>query len=126
MVKVTEEFISPQLLLDNLGTDSSGSVVIHLGIVRPDSEGRKVVSIEYDADINAAERELLHIANEIRSKWEVQDIALYRRKGQLNLGDVILIAAVAAPHRKEAFEACDQAVERMRSMTSIRKREIVE
>ena len=126
MIKVSEELISPQLLLDSLKTDSSGSIVMHLGIVRPDSDGRKVVSIEYDADINAAEKELLHITNEIRSKWEIQDIALYRRKGQLNLGDVILIAAVAAPHRKGAFEACNYAVERMRSMTSIRKREIVE
>jgi len=126
MIKVTEELVSPQLLLDSLKTDSSGSIVIHLGIVRPDSDGRKVVSIEYDADINAAERELLHIANEIRSKWEVQDIALYRRRGQLNLGDVILIAAVAAPHRKGAFEACEYAVEKMRNMTSIRKKETVE
>jgi molybdopterin synthase catalytic subunit len=126
MVKVTEEFISPQLLLDSLGTDSSGSVVIHLGIVRPDSDGRKVVSIEYDADINAAEGELLHIANEIRSRWEIQDIALYRRKGKLNLGDVILIAAVAAPHRKGAFEACEYAVVKMRNMASVRKKETVE
>jgi len=126
MIKVSEKLISPQLLLDSLKTDSSGSIVMHLGIVRPDSDGRKVVSIEYDADINAAEKELLHIANEIRSKWEVQDIALYRRKGQLNLGDVILIAAVAAPHRKGAFEACDYAVECMRSMKSVRKKEILE
>ena len=125
MIKVSEKLISPQLLLDSLKTDSSGSIVMHLGIVRPDSDGRKVVSIEYDADINAAEKELLHIANEIRSKWEVQDIALYRRKGQLNLGNVILIAAVAAPHRKGAFEACDYAVECMRSMKSVRKKEIL-
>ena len=126
MIKVSEKLISPQLLLDSLKTDSSGSIVMHLGIVRPDSDGRKVVSIEYDADINAAEKELLHIANEIRSKWEVQDIALYRRKGQLNLGDVILVAAVAAPHRKGAFEACEYAVEKMRNMVSIRKKETVE
>ena len=125
MIKVTEELVSPQLLLDSLKTDSSGSIVIHLGIVRPDSDGRKVVSIEYDADINAAERELLRIVNEIRSKWEVQDIALYRRKGQLNLGDVILMAAVAAPHRKGAFEACEYAVECMRNMKSVNKKEIL-
>ena len=99
---------------------------MHLGIVRPDSNGRKVVSIEYEADINAAERELSHIADEIMTRWKIQDVVLYRRIGKLNLGDVILIAAVAAPHRKEAFEACDHAVEQMRNMTSIRKKETVE
>ena len=126
MVKVTEESVSPQLLLNALRTDSSGSIVMHLGIVRPDSEGREVVLIEYEANINEAEIELSDVANEIRAKWKLQDIVLYRRIGKLNLGDVILIAAVAAPHRKEAFEACDYAVGRMRTMTTIRKREIVE
>ena len=126
MVKVTEASVSPQLLLDSLRTDSSGSIVTHLGIVRPDSNGRKVVSIEYEADINASERELSKIATEILTKWGIQDIALYRRVGKLNLGDVILIAAVGAPHRMEAFEACNYAVECMRSMKSVRKKEILE
>ena len=126
MVKVTEASVSPQLLLDSLNTDSSGSIVTHLGIVRPDSSGRKVLSIEYEADVNASERELSNIANEILTKWGIQDIALYRRVGKLNLGDVILIAAVGAPHRKEAFEACNYAVECMRSMKSVRKKEILE
>jgi len=126
MVKVTEALVSPQLLLDSLETDSSGSIVMHLGIVRPDSNGRKVVSIEYEADINVSKRELSNIANEIRAKCKIQDIVLYRRVGKLNLGDVILIAAVGAPHRKEAFEACDYAMECMRNMKSVRKKEILE
>jgi len=125
MVKVTEASVSPQLLLDSLNTDSSGSIVTHLGIVRPDSSGRKVLSIEYEADVNASERELSNIANEILTKWGIQDIALYRRVGKLNLGDVILIAAIGAPHRKEAFEACNYAVECMRNMKSVRKKEIL-
>jgi len=126
MVKVTEKLLSPQLLLDSLKTDSSGSIVMHLGIVRPDSNGRKVVSIEYEADIDASERELSNIANEILTKWEIQDIALCRRIGRLDLGDLILMVAVASPHRKEAFEACEYAVECMRSMKSVRKKEILE
>ncbi len=126
MIKVTEEGVSPQLLLDSLRTDSSGSVVTHLGVVRPDSNGRKVVSIEYEADINASEKELSNIAGEILGKWKIQDIALCRRIGRLDLGDAILMAAVASPHRKEAFEACEYAVECMRSMKSIRKKEILE
>lgn len=126
MVKVTEALVSPQFLLDCLETNFSGSIVMHLGIVRPDSNGRKVVSIEYEADINAAERELLHITNGIRAKWKIQDIALCRRIGRLDLGDVILMVAIASPHRKEAFEACEYAVECMRSMKSVKKKERLE
>ncbi len=126
MIRVTEDVVSPQLLLDSLRINSSGSIVTHLGVVRPDSNGRKVVSIEYEADINASERELSDIAREILDKWKIQDIALCRRIGRLDLGDSILMVAVAAPHRKEAFEACEYAVECMRSMKSVRKREILE
>ncbi len=126
MIKVTEELLSPQLLVDSLRTNSSGSIVTHLGIVRPDSSGRKVVSIEYEADINSSERELSSIAKKIQTKWKIQDIALCRRIGRLDLGDSILMVAVASPHRKEAFEACEYAVECMRSMKSVRKKEILE
>ncbi len=125
MIKVTEELVSPKLLLDSLRADSSGSIVTHLGIVRPDSNGRKIVSIEYEADIEASERELSNIANQILIKWEIQDIALCRRIGRLDLGDLILMVAVASPHRKEAFEACEYAVECMRNMKSVKKKEIL-
>jgi molybdopterin synthase catalytic subunit len=126
MIKVTETSVFPQVLLDSLKTGSSGSIVTHLGIVRPDSNGRKVVSIEYEADINSSERELSSIAKEIQAKWKIQDIALWRRIGRLDLGDMILMVAIASPHRKEAFEACEYAVECMRSMKSVRKKEILE
>jgi len=123
MVKVTEELVSTQLLIDSLRTDSSGSIVVHVGIVRPESGGRKVSCIEYEMEGNAAEKELLHIENEILSKWEIQDVALCRKTGRLNLGEVILVAVISAPHRKEAFEACEFAVKQMRNMTSVKKRE---
>jgi len=126
MVKVTETLVSPQLLLDGLKTSASGSIVMHLGVVRPDSGGRKVVSIEYEANYQGAIQELSRIASDLLNKWPIEDIALLRRVGKLKIGDVILIAAVAAPHRKEAFEACDYAVEQMRNMASVKKREVFE
>ena len=124
MIKVTEALVSPQHLLDGLKTDSSGSIVTHVGIVRPDSNGRRIVSIEYEADIDVSERELSNIAKEIITKWKIQDIALCRRIGRLDLGDLILMVAVASPHRREAFEECEYAVECMRNMKSVKKKEI--
>ena len=126
MIGLTKEAISPELVLDSLKTGKSGSVVLHVGIVRPSSEGKKVISIEYQANSDEAEAELSQIANEIRAALEIEDIALCRRLGKLDLGGVILVAAVSAPHRKEAFDACQHAVEQMRNMASIKKREIFE
>jgi molybdopterin synthase catalytic subunit len=80
---------------------------------------------EYQVDRKEGEPELARIAAEIQALWEIQDIALCRRMGKLNLGDAILVAAVAAPHRRETFEACMEAVERMRNMVSVKKKEIL-
>ena len=126
MIQVTNRAISPQEVLDSLKADTSGSIVIHVGIVRPTSEGKRLVSIGYQAERDEAEQELSRIASDIRSRWEIQDITLCRRMGQLGLGQIILVAAVSAPHRKEAFESCQYAVERLRSMTSMTKKESYE
>jgi len=82
-----------------------------------------VSCIEYEMEGNAAEKELLHIENETMTKFQIQDVALCRKTGRLNLGEVILMAVISAPHRKEAFEACEFAVKQMRNMTSVKKRE---
>ena len=126
MLQVTNRAILPQEVLNSLKADSSGSIVMHIGVVRPSSEGKRVVSIEYHAKKEEAEQELSAIANDVRRRWEIQDIALCRRTGKLGLGEIILIAAVSAPHRKEAFEACQHAVERLRGVTSVKKKEIHE
>ena len=126
MVKITDKPLLPQEILDSLQTNESGSVVLHIGIVRPSSEGRRVLSVEYQADRSEGEQELSLITAEARAGWEIQDIALCRRVGKLNLGEVILVAAVAAPHHEQAFEACKQVVERTRTMASVKKREILE
>jgi molybdopterin synthase catalytic subunit len=124
MILVTHESLSPGQILEALKTDASGSVVIHVGIVRPFSEGKTVACIEYEADVGAAAEELSRIASDIAARWQIQDLALCRREGRLKLGEVILVAAVSAAHRGEAFEACEYAVEHLKAMKSIAKREI--
>jgi molybdopterin synthase catalytic subunit len=124
MILVTDHPLSPGQILEALRTDASGSVVIHLGIVRPFPEGRTVACIEYEADVGAAEEELSCIASDIAARWQIQDLALCRRTGRLKLSEVILVAAVSAAHRREAFEACQYAVEQLKAMKSVAKREI--
>ena len=126
MVGVTDKPIVPQDVADSLKTDVSGSVVTHTAILRASEGERKLVSMEYQASGEAAGKELSQIETEIRGKWEIQDIALWRRMGRVSPGEVILVAAVSAPHRKEAFQACEYAVEKLRGMTSVKRREIYE
>ena len=124
MILITGEPVSPQQVVTNLKNDNSGSLVMHVGVVRPFSEGKKVVAIEYQINRQEAERELSNLASEIRTKWEINDIALCRRTGQLNFGEVILIAAFSAPRHKAAFQDCQFAVEQMKNMASVTKNEV--
>ena len=123
-IMIPDSPIALQEVLARLRTGKSGSIVIHIGIVRPVSDGREVGSIEYKVAEEEATQELTAIASEVKGKWKIEDLALARRAGQLENGETILVAAVSAPHRKEAFEACDFAVERMRKMASIQKKEL--
>jgi len=127
MIRVTDRPLCPSEVQESLKTDASGSVVMHSGIVRASSdEGRDVACIEYEADFCAAEEELSRIASDIAARWQVQDVALCRRMGRLRAGDVILVTAVSAAHRREAFEACQHAVECLKAMRTVSKREIWE
>jgi len=123
LIQIIDKAIEPQEILNDLKANDSGSLVMHIGIVRPSSEGKKVSSVEYQIEKDGAERELHQIVGDIKSKWQIQDIALLRRMGKLRLGEIILVAAIAVPHRKKAFEACQYAIERLRGMTSVKKRE---
>jgi molybdopterin synthase catalytic subunit len=124
MIRVTDSPLCPNEVLESLKTNASGSVVMHSGIVRASSDDGEVAYIEYEADISAAEEELSRIADDIAARWQVQDVALFRRMGRLRPGEVILVTAVSAGHRKEAFEACQHAVERLKAMKSVVKREV--
>jgi molybdopterin synthase catalytic subunit len=124
MLQVTDQPISPEQVLASVKVSGSGSVVLHVGVVRPFSEGEKVTSIEYLMERKEAERELAAMASEIKTRWEIEDMALCRRAGRLNFGETILIVAVSASRHKAAFEACQGAVERMKRMRSVTKREV--
>lgn len=73
-----------------------------------------------------AEKLMAEIEQEIRGKWIVDAVALVHRIGMLNVGDVAVVTAVSAPHRKEAFEACRYAIDAIKSVVPIWKRELFE
>ena len=82
MIHIIDRAIDPQEVLNDLKANDSGSLVMHIGIMRPSSEGKKVSSIEYKIDKGGAKRELNKIAGDIKGKWQVQDIALLRTVGE--------------------------------------------
>jgi molybdopterin synthase catalytic subunit len=63
------------------------------------------------------------VVSETRDRWPVQSMAIQHRLGRLEIGDDAVIVAVSCPHRAEAFEACRYAIDRLKHVVPIWKKE---
>ncbi len=123
MIRITDKPISPEQVVEKAKTPDSGCVVTYVGLIRDNSRGKSVVSVEYgDAD-GRAEARLSEIAAEIKRKWPVNSVAIYHRIGRLEVGDINLVVAVAAAHRGEGLAAVAYAVDCFKEKLPTSKRE---
>jgi molybdopterin synthase catalytic subunit len=108
------------------GDENAGAVTSFLGTVRDKNQGRRVTSLDYEAYEPLAVRVFERIADEIAREWPDTVLALHHRTGELKIGEVSVAIAVASPHRAAAFAACRYAIERVKQIAPIWKREIFE
>ena len=118
---VSERPLDPSTLDEFVWQREDGAVVSFQGIVRDHDGGRSVVSLDYRAHPEAAEF-LRRCCEELAARTGLR-VAAVHRVGSLTIGDLALIAAVAAPHRAEAFAACAELVERIKADVPIWKRQ---
>jgi molybdopterin synthase catalytic subunit len=120
---ITDKPISPELVVNSVRTADSGCVVTYVGLIRDRSRGKSVLSVEYEDADGKAEDRLQEIADEIKQKWSVNNVAIYHRVGRLAVGDINLVVAIAAAHRKEGFAASQDAIDRFKQKLPTKKRE---
>jgi molybdopterin synthase catalytic subunit len=106
-------------------TESAGAVVVFLGVVRNNSEGRNDVrGITYEAYDELAMPRLAKVAEEARNRWPViERVALLHRTGDLALSEASVAVVVSSPHRPEAFEAARFCIDTLKETVPIWKRE---
>ena len=124
MFKITSEDIELGDVVRAVEAGDAGAIVHFLGVVRNNTEGREVSYLEYEAYPPMAEKKMAEIAQEIHEKWGLDRVAMIHRVGRLEIGEVSVAVAVASPHRKEAFEACHYAMNRLKQVVPIWKREV--
>ncbi len=126
MIEITEKPISPELVVNRIKTDSSGCVATYVGLIRDHSQGKSVLSVEYKDAKGTAADGLQEIANEIRQKWQINNIAICHRIGKLKVGDINLVVAIASAHRQEGFAACQYAIDQFKQKLPTQKKETYE
>jgi molybdopterin synthase catalytic subunit len=103
---------------------ANGAVVLMSGMVRNQTDGKPVVSLEYQAYEPMAIEVFKQVAAEIRQTWtDVTHVVIHHRTGKLAIGEVSVLVAVGCPHRTEAFAACKYAIDTLKHNAPIWKKE---
>lgn len=123
---ITREPLVTDDLVNAVLVGSIGAIVTFTGTVRDNNEGRKVVALEYEAYDEMAVAEMARIGSEMAAKWDLHGIAIRHRVGRLAIGEASVVIAASSPHRREAFEACSEALDLLKARVPIWKKEYFE
>ena len=126
MIEITTKAISPEQVINRAKTNGSGCVATYIGLIRDNSHGKKVISVEYQDKDGKAIEGLRKIVDEAKQKWQVENIAFTHRIGKLKVGDINLVVVVAAGHRGEGFAACHYIINRFKESLPTQKIETYE
>ena len=123
MVRLTTDALDYHALTEQVRRPDCGAAVTFLGTVRDLTDGRVTVALDYEAYPAMAEKKMAEIEQETRARWRVGEMVMVHRLGRLEVGEVSVAVAVSCPHRAEAFEACRHAIDRLKELVPIWKRE---
>jgi molybdopterin synthase catalytic subunit len=123
MIELRDGPLSPDACLATVRQNGSGGIALFIGCVRDFSEGHDVEWLEYEAYVPMAEEKLRQVVEEARERWPVQGMAIQHRLGRLEIGEDAVVIAVSCPHRAEAFDACRYAIDRIKEIVPIWKKE---
>jgi molybdopterin synthase catalytic subunit len=123
---LTSEPLEPrqQELFDLVRRDDCGAVIVFYGVVRNNAEGRRVLRLEYEAHESMAVRKMREVADDVRRRFpDVVEIGIWHRVGVLEVGETSLLVALSSPHRREGFDAALWAVDRIKEVVPVWKKE---
>ncbi|MGH9460285.1 MAG: molybdenum cofactor biosynthesis protein MoaE [Vicinamibacteria bacterium] len=124
--EIVQDILDARKLTQVVASDKDGAVVTFAGIVRGNNRGKKVLFLEYEAYPDMAVKMMRRIGDEIQKTWGLTSVAMQHRVGRLNVGETSILIVVSAPHRDDAFAACQYAINRFKRIVPIWKKEIFE
>ncbi|MEH6931209.1 molybdopterin synthase catalytic subunit MoaE [Bacillus sp. JJ783] len=124
--EVIDAEISIEEVVKKVVRRECGAVTTFIGTVREFTKGRRTLYLEYVAYKTMAEKMLQKIGSEVKEKWPGTHVAITHRIGTLQISDIAVVVAVSTPHRKEAYEANEYIMERIKQIVPIWKKEFWE
>jgi MoaE-MoaD fusion protein len=121
--QIVREAIRPREIVESLKAPEDGALVVFDGFVRNNYKGQQTLYLEYEAYEPMAYAKMREIGAEIRAKFPVHRLAIVHRLGRLEIGETSVFIAVSSPHRAAAFEACRYAIDTLKRVVPIWKKE---
>ena len=125
-IELLDTPLDPNQCIERVRNPEAGGIDVFIGTVRNQTKGKKVIRLEFESYVPMAISEMHKIAKRAQEKWPVKRIAIHHRIGTLAIGDIAVVIAVATPHRKASFEACQFAIDTLKETVPIWKKEIFE
>lgn len=122
IIKFTSEKLSIDEVSQLVISPLCGAVSLFVGTTRNNFEGKKVISLEYEAYLPMAENEIRKICSDIRQKWPVKHIAVFHRLGSVPVSEASIIIAVSSAHRAESLQAVSYAIDTLKAKVPIWKK----
>ena len=126
LFRVVDRPLRLEEVVEAVSGEAYGGLVTFSGSVRNQTKGRRVLRLEYEAYPPMAEKKLAEIGAEVAGQFSGTRLAIVHRVGTLKPGELAVVIAAAAPHRKEAFLGCEHAIERLKQDVPIWKKEFFE
>ena len=124
--RLSEEPLDLDAVVAEAADDRAGAIATFLGTARIESRGRTVVHLEYEAYGGMAERVMEAIADDLKAKYDLREVAIHHRTGRVGIGEASVAIAVSAPHRHDALAACQEAIDRLKETVPLWKKEVYE
>jgi molybdopterin synthase catalytic subunit len=124
--RLTAEPIDLAAVVAEVGDERAGAISTFVGTTRIRSRDRDVLYLEYEAYEGMAEQEMARIAQDLSGRYDLCRIAITHRIGRVGIGDTSVVIAVSAPHRRDAIDACRDAIDTLKQTVPLWKKEVYE
>jgi molybdopterin synthase catalytic subunit/molybdopterin converting factor small subunit len=114
------------VVISEVEDERAGAIATFQGTVRRQSRGHEVIALEYDAYGGMAEKVMAEIAEGVKERYDVCEVAIAHRVGRCEVGDVSVAIAVSAAHRQDALSACRDVIDELKERVPLWKKELYE
>lgn len=125
-IYVTADKLDSKACTEMVTYPGAGGIVVFVGTVRDQTKGKKVKHLEFESYEPMAIKEMSKIAEDAKVKWGLHDMVIHHRVGLIPIEEEAVVIACSSAHRKEAFAACEYAIDTLKESVPIWKKEIFE